>query len=543
VRKHLLQSCSAALVAAALLLSACQPRQSAPSTAQGDQRPAAPAAQGQPAQPAGKPGGTLTVALFKDIVVLNPLLRTSSTDQSVRELIFEPLLRLDSRGAVVPGLAESWEISPDGKMYTFKLRRGVKFHNDQEMTAEDAKFAVDWTLNPRNAAYGREELALVERAETADPYTLRMYLKQPSAAFLAMLTSIKPFSVIPQGSLEDGLEKPAAFPPGTGPFKFVQWEPKQRIVLERHPDYWGEKPLVDRIIFRPIEDSSVRITALRAGDVDMVERSPYEWVREIKDGKLRGIGYAEASYAGFRHVVFNVAAPPFDNKTLRHAIAHAIDKQELLHAAYFGFGEPGDQKFPKGHTWYIDGVPSPAYDPDRARALLREAGYNGQEIPFLMEQGPEILATGTTLQAQLKKVGVNIRLDTFEQSAYADRQRRGDFAFMVAGSTNDADPSPTYTRDMRCETDLTRRGQNQAGYCDKDMDALLDRAETELDPARRREAFRQIMLKRNDDLAWFPIGFVPRYFTFRDHVKGFTTDSEGRFVHADGGLTRAWLDK
>jgi peptide/nickel transport system substrate-binding protein len=242
-------------------------------------------------------------------------------------------------------------------------------------------------------------------------------------------------------------------------------------------------------------------------------------------------------------MAFNVVAPPFDNKKLRHAVAHAIDKREILHAGYYGFGEPADQKYPRGAAWYIEGLPSPAYDPERARALLREAGYDGRPLVFIVEQGSELQAAATTLQAQLKRVGVEVRLETQEYSAYVARQRRGEFDFVIGGAGHFADPSATYAPDLRCEPDRTRRASNQPGYCDPEMDALLERAESELDPARRKALFHQVVTKVADDLPELYIGFVPRYFTFRDHVKGFTSDYEGRFMHAEGGLSGTWIDR
>jgi peptide/nickel transport system substrate-binding protein len=453
--------------------------------------------------------------------------------------MFEPLLELDDKGEAKPLLAERWEISPDGKTYTFHLRRGIKFHNGQEMTAEDAKFAIDYSLDPKNAATGRESLLGVARAEAVDPHTLRLQLREPSAGFLASLTSIKAFSLVPRGSIEEANEKPVSFPAGTGPFKFVEWQSRQRIALERHDDYWGDKPFVEKLVLRPIEDSTVRITALRAGDVDMVERAPYEWVREVRDGKLPGIGFAEASTGGYRVFAFNVAAPPFDNAKLRHAFAQAADKRELLHAAYYGFGEPGDQAYPKGHTWYVEGVTSPTFDLEKARALFREAGYTGQDLPFLVRQAGEEAAFAATLQAQMKKLGVNIRIDTADNASYTDRLRRGEFAFMLTGGSHDADPGRTYARDLRCPPDANKRDENQAGYCDPEMDALLTRLDAEMDPARRRDMVKQLVAKLNQDLPYLPIGFVPRYFMFRDAVKGFTTDGEGSFL----GLNNTWLDR
>jgi peptide/nickel transport system substrate-binding protein len=298
---------------------------------------------------------------------MNPLVATSSNDKWIRELMFEPLLGIDLRGQLQPNLAERWTVSDDGTLYTFELRKGVRFHNGQEMTADDAKFAIDYTLNPANGAYGRTRLGVIDRVEAIGPYSLRVYLTQPAPAFLSQLTTIQSFSVVPRDSIPEGVEKPGTFPPGTGPFKFVEWQPKQRVVLERYDDYWGRKALLDRVVLRPIEDGSVRFTALRAGDVDLVVRVPLEWTRQLVSGELRGLVAFEAPQGALHRIQFNTAIPPFDDKRLRQAVAHAIDKKEILDAAFYGFGEPVDQKYPRGHVWHFDGVPSPAYDPERAR--------------------------------------------------------------------------------------------------------------------------------------------------------------------------------
>jgi ABC-type transport system substrate-binding protein len=411
------------------------------------------------------------------------------------------------------------------------------------MTAEDVKFAMDYTMNPRNGARGFALLNLVERVDAVDPHTINVYLKQVSAAFLAMLTDIQAFSVIPKDSLEEAVDKPARFPPGTGPFKFVEWQPRQHILLERHADYWGQKAFVDKLVLRPIEDATIRITALRAGDVDLIERAPYEWAREILDGKMRGIGFVEAPYAGYRQIRFNVAGSPFESKRLRHAVAHAIDKQELVDAVYFGFGAPADQKYPKGQAWYMDGVPTLTYNPDRARALLREIGYNDEPIEILSETTSDVQAATTVIQAQLKRVGINARIVTLENNAYRALIQQGSFAFLFGGSDFKLDPSSTYSAELHCEPDLKKRASNSSGYCDPEMDALLERAETELDEAQRRALVKQIVTRKSDDIPQLPIMFVPRFFAFRDYVKGFTSDADGSFRWFHGGLNYTWLDK
>jgi peptide/nickel transport system substrate-binding protein len=418
----------------------------------------------------------------------------------------------------------------------------VKFHDGQEMTAADAKFAFDYTLEPKNSAYGHKMLSLVERVEASDSHTLRMVLKQPSPVILPILGSIKSSSVIPNGSLQEGVDKPATLPPGTGPFRFVEWQPRQRIVVERNENYWGHKPYLDRVILAPIADDSVRFTALRAGDVDLVERTPYEWVRQVLDGSVRGIGVSEARLAGYRRLLFNAADPPFENKKLRQAVAYALDKQELLHAAFFGFGTPVDQKYARGHTWYFEGLTGPSHDLEKARALLREVGYNGEVLEIASDGTSTDQTEATTLQAQLRRAGINARINSMEPSALRQALREGAYQFLTSGATYDPDPSMMYAR-LRCEADPRKRSDNSPAYCDKDVEAWLERGETETDSNRRRELYRQVVAKALEDVPELPIGFVPRFYTFREYVKGFTTNDEGNFLYPGGGLAYTWLDK
>lgn len=489
-----------------------------------------------------KRGGTLTMAIRKDVSIMNPLIRTMSTDQSIRELIYESLLVLDAKGAIKPRLAESWEVSKDGKVYTFHLRRGVKFHNGQEVTAEDAKYAIDYTLNPKNGAYGRSRLSLVEGAKALDKYTLKIYLKARSAAFLSALTDIKAFSFIPKGSIQS--VKPTEFPPGTGPFRFVEWKAKQRVVFERFENYWGPKPYLDRVILRPIRNATVRFTALRAGDVDIVERTPYEWVKQVSDGKFQGIKIIQAAFAGYRSMFFNVFDPPFKNQKLRLAVVHAIDKKEILQAAYYDFGTTADQKYPKGHVWYVEGLASSTYDPTKAKMLLKEAGYKGEAIPMNIQKNEAIEAMATVLQAQLKRVGINIKLQAFDFGAYRAKIRRGESTLTLTGGGYFADPVTTYRSSLHCEQDPRKRASNWTGYCNKRLDTLFEELDTELNQQNRKKILTQIVTKVNDDVPILSIGFVPRFFTVRDYVKGFTTnDDGGRFVWGGGGLTHTWLDK
>ena len=490
-----------------------------------------------------KRGGTLTMAVRRGPSLMNPMISTKSSEARVRELMFESLLGIDQKGNIQPNLAESWETSADGKLITFRLRRGVKFHNGREMTATDAKFSMDYTMNPKNGAWGLSALSGVDRIEVADKYTLKLSMKNPSPGILYALTSIRSFSVIPEGSLKEGVRKATEYPPGTGPFKFVEWKRRQRVVFDRFDDYWGQKPFVDRVILRAISNAAVRFTALRAGDVDLIERAPYEWVKMVVGGKVKRIDFVKAQYAAFRSMDFNVVFPPFDNKKLRLAVAYAINREEILRAAYFGLGEPTDQRYPKGHSGYMNGVPSASYDPKKAAALLKESGYKGESIEIMLNQGEAAETEATVLQAQLRRIGMDLKLKVMDRGAALDARRRGKYTIKIAGGGFDVDPLEAYTG-LKCEAERrTKRVRNENGYCDSEMDQLLAKAAKEMDPAKRMDFLKRIVTKVNADVPKIYIGYAPRIFAFRDYVKGFTTNAEGDFRPWGGGLNHVWLDK
>ena len=423
-----------------------------------------------------KRGGTLNVGISREPVLMHPLVATGSVERKIRELMFESLLGIDINGKIQPSLAESWTITENGRLYTFNLRRGVKFHDGREMTGEDVKYAVTYAMNPKNGAYGFSMLAPVERIETDGKYVVKFFLKKPSPPFLASLTDIQPFTVVPKESLPEGVNKLDRFPPGTGPFKVLEWQPGQRFVFERFPDYWGHKAFIDRLILRTIPDGAIRFTAVQAGDVDMIEFTPFEWVKQVSDGKIKGLHLVKAPYASFRRIVFNVAAPPFNNKKMRQAIAYAIDKRELMHAAFFGYGEPVDQRYPAGHSGFIEGFPPQSRDPAKAAALLKEAGYKGEVIAVNSYPG-EYEPMITTLQAQLKKVGINVKIEMMDFGAHRGRIRSGDYTLNVTGGNLETDLYEAYGANRRCESDLKKRRVNLSGHCDKEVESLLDQAE------------------------------------------------------------------
>ena len=431
---------------------------------------------------------------------MNPLVNTSSTESRIRELMYEPLLAVTPRAQSNRASQSLGKCPKIGKLYTFKLRKNVKFHNGKEMTADDIKFALDYTLNPKNGAYGFEDLNAVERAEVADKYTLKIYMKHHNPLLPTVLTEIRSFSAIPNESLPEGLRKPATFPPGTGPFKFVEWQPGQRIVFERNDDYWGHKAYVDRVIMKEIGDNTVRFTALQAGDVDMIERTPYEWVQQIIQGKVKGhrccqSGARRRAQSGIqrRRSAFQQQETSSSDSP-RH-------RSEGNHAG--GLLRLGRHGRPALSERPLSGISRMcrrrASMPIRAKALLKEAGYKGETLELMGNRGEVADIEGAAIQAQLKRIGVKVELKILERASALEIRRQGKYMFKLAGGCDYPDPLPAY-EEYACEPNLRNRRLNESGYCDKDYDALLRKAEGEVDLEKRKAIFKQVVAKLTDDL-------------------------------------------
>jgi ABC-type transport system substrate-binding protein len=493
-----------------------------------------------------KTGGKLVFGLEKDITSLNPFVRTQSTDEMVRNLFYEALLDTDPNGNIIPSLAESWNVSKDGLDYTFKLRSGVKFHNGQEMTAEDVKWSAEYSMNPKNGATGLNYLKHVKSVAALDRYTVRFTLKAPIAPFLAYLASIKAFSVAPKESVPQGVETVPSFPPGTGPFQFKEYKPGREVVFTRFKDYRQKGlPYLDEVVLRPVEEPTVRFASLRAGDLDMIERTPYAFVRKVDAAEVRGIKATAASGAGFRRIIFNVLEPPFNNPNLRLAVAYAIDKKQYLQGAFWGYGTPTDQRVPMGNSWFVK-MPQRERDAAKVKALLKEAGVVGDFEPELLgRKGAE--EEHQVLERQLADAGIKVKVTVLEFGAYRQRQRSGDFQMILYGGDLPIDPHDTYPVDYGClgleEAKAKKRTLNVSGYCNKEAEKIMEEAGKITDQKRRYEIYAKALPLIFGDAPEVPLAFVPRFYTYHDKVKGFVTDADGRINATTFGISRVWVDK
>ena len=492
---------------------------------------------------APKYGGRLVLGIRNDITGLNPFLRTSSTNIYVRHLMYETLLDFDKNGKPISSLAESWKVSADGKVYTFNLRKGVKFHDGKDLTAEDVKWSVEYALDPNNGATGFPMLRSIEKVNAKEKLTVEFVLKNVDASFLSLVASIRPFPIVPNRSIPSVKAELPGFPPGTGPFVFRDYKPAREIVLARNKNYWRKDlPYLDELILKPVLEDQVRFTGLRAGDLDMIERTPYSFIAKILKGEFRELKMTVAKYAGYRRILFNVGDPPFNDVRLRRAVRFAVDRMKYIEGAFWGFGEPADQLFPKGSPWHVK-LPQIKRDPAKVKAMLKEAGVGPEwEVELIGQKSEE--EELQVIHQQFTTAGIKTKVTVLERGARVKRESSGDFMMVLSGSDIPDDPADEFQGEFGCaeeEVKAKRRTENSAGYCNKEVDRLLDTAVKTRDQKKRYELYAKVIQIFHEDVPDIALAYVPRYFAYQQKVRGFETDDDGRFNIPDAGLSRVWI--
>ncbi|MBX9450558.1 MAG: ABC transporter substrate-binding protein [Mesorhizobium sp.] len=358
------------------------------------------------------------IAQRTDIVigmVLEPphLDPTAGAAAAIKEVgyanIFEGLTRIGPDGAVQPGLAESWEISDDGKVYTFKLHTGVKFHDGADFSADDVKFSIDRAMaedsvNPQKGLY-----SAIEKVEVVDPATVVVTLKHPQGAFLWNM-GWGEAAIVSPASADGNKEKPI----GTGPFKFENWAKGSSITLVKNPDYWGEEVALDKAEFRIIPDAAAAVPALLSGDVHAFSNMPAgDALPQIEsDPRFKVV---IGSTEGETVLATNNKKEPFDKLEVRQAIAHALNRDEIIAGTPPGLGVPIGSHFAPHHPAYVDLTGTYPYDPEKAKELLAQAGFpDGFSATLKLPPPGYARDGGQIIASQLRQVGINLEIIPLE---------------------------------------------------------------------------------------------------------------------------------
>ena len=460
------------------------------------------------------PEDVLVVAQIAEPKSMDPHAVTAVNDFRILVNLYDGLVRFaDGTLEVEPALAESWEVSEDGTVYTFELREGVSFHDGTPFDADAVRFNFARMLDEEHPYHDTGPFPLsfffqaVEEVEVVEPLTVRFHLSEPYAPFLSNLAYPTGLIVSPAAVREHG-EDFGRNPAGTGPFAFRTWEANRQVAVERNADYWEGAPPLRGVVFRPITDANARVAEMLAGNVDLMVEVPPDNVEMFdSDPAFR---YQEQPGPHLWFLILNTREAPFDDVRMRRAVNYAIDKQAIVRDVLQGTATVATGPTPAAFGWaYNEELEPYPFDPDRARALIAEAGYgDGVEVVFFVTEGGsgmlDPVAMGTAIQADLADVGIDAEIRTFEWNTFLDRvnaglEGRADMAEM-AWMTNDPDTLPYLA--LRSEAMPEDGGFNSGYYSNPEVDRLLEEARRATDRAERARLYKEMQRIVYADAPW-----------------------------------------
>jgi peptide/nickel transport system substrate-binding protein len=481
--------------------------------------------------PNAKSGGTLKVGLQADPAELDPHKTSLTAAWHVIEHIYDGLVSVSPALTPVPALAESWEISADGTVYTFKLRPGVKFHNGREMTADDVKYSFERIIDPATASPALSDFEVIASIESPDATTSVITLKSADASFMSKLMGYAA-KVVPQEEVEKNTDL-QNISVGTGPFKFVEYVPQSSFKVEKNPDFWiPGLPYLDGIEFTIVSEATSRTAALVSNTVDFIEYAPVQDMETFKgDSNLAVTGDANTN---IRYMAINVSREPYDKIEVRQAIAKAIDRGPVIDASVFGFGAPMVSVFPETY-WAGMAQDIVAPDIEGAKALLEKAGVSGLKPRITSWAQYAFLSNAAVvIQEQLKAIGIEAELDLQENATYLAGYRGGDFDFSVTGTSGYIDPNDTLYGNFKTGGD-----NNGIKYSNAEVDSLLDQGLAETDQTKRADIYRQIQTILIADLPWVNLFIANQYEAMKAIVKGYVHLATG----SNAFFRETWLDQ
>ncbi|MFC4667842.1 ABC transporter substrate-binding protein [Seohaeicola nanhaiensis] len=418
----------------------------------------------------------ITVAMQLEPPHLDP---TSAAAQAIDSVlytnVFEGLTKFQGDGSIVPGLAESWDISEDGLVYTFHLHDGVKFHDGTTMDGEDVKFSLDRARAEDSTNAQKALFAAVDTVEVVDPLTVKVTLKEPNGLFLFNMAWGDAVIVAPES-----IENIKTTPIGTGAFKFVSWTQGDKIELARNADYWGAAPALETATFKFISDPTAAFAAMMAEDIDVFSGfpAPENLPQFEADPRFQVL---VGSTEGETILAMNNKRPPFDNVKVREAVAHAIDRQAIIDGAMFGYGTPIGTHFAPHNPDYEDLTALSNHDPEKSKALLAEAGMaDGFSTTLHLPPPSYARRGGEIIAAQLAAVGIKAEIVNVEWAQWLETVFRGkDFGLTIVSHTEPMDIG------------IYARPDYYFQYDNKAFQDLMAELNRTTDPAKRSEMLKQ----------------------------------------------------
>ena len=469
---------------------------------------------------------TLRIALREDADMLDPTLARSYVGRIVFAGLCDKLFDINDKLEIVPQLATGYEYT-DPKTLVIHLRTGVKFQDGTVMDAAAVKYSLDRHLTMTGSAR-RAEINVLDHVDVVDPQTVRLVLKGPSAPFLSQLTDRAGMIVSPKAAEAEGKDF-ALHPVCAGPMKFVERVAQDRIVLERFADYWNKDAIhVDRVIYQPIPDSSVRLANLQAGSVDIVEYVvPTDTDAVKRNPRLRLLTYDGLGYQGITYNVGNgpkADSPIGKSALVRQAFDMSIDREALMQVVYNGMFPPAAQAVAPESPFYDPDVKPMVRNIEKAKALLKQAGVKTPvTVEMIAPNSPDIRQMAEVIQSMTAEAGFDVKITAMEFASSLDNAQQGGFQTYLLAWSGRIDPDGN----LYSFLDSTAGPQNYGKYASPAMDKLLDDARAEQDMAKRKALYGQIAELTQKDL---PISYIytTRYFNgLSTKVTGFKPVADG----------------
>ena len=494
---------------------------------------------------AAPPKDAMVVGLLAEPVTMDPPQITDLNSTRVIKRMFEGLTAQElGTYKIVPGLAQSWDISKDGLTYTFHLRPNVKFHDGTPLTAEAVKFCFDRQMNDQGPFYAtgtypyvKGFLGNVAGVEVVNPGTVQIRLKSPLTPFLQYLAHHSLYIYSPEALKKWGKDV-VKHPVGTGPFKLETWEPGVRVVLTRNDQYWGGAPKIRQAIYVPIIEAQARLSAIKTGEIDMTMDVPPDSLQDLR--KDPDVVVAEANSSAVWYVALNTRHPALKDKRVRQALNYAVQKDAIIRDILKGTAIVATTPLsPVYGPYHEDKTVRYPYDPEKAKALLKEAGYaSGFDVTFFVPESGSGMQSpvemGTVIQANLAAVGVRAKIQTMEWGAYL--KKYVDSPDMAEMSWNPSIGDPDHMMYMLLSSDRFPPAFNAGYYQNPRVDELLRKGRTTIDDRERVPLYKEAQRLVMEDAPWIFVDHGKQVIVYRKRVQGFKLHPNFDLV-----LTQVWL--
>jgi peptide/nickel transport system substrate-binding protein len=433
---------------------------------------------------------TLRIGLAEDPDILDPTMARTYVGRIVFASFCDKLFDIDEKLNIVPQLALSHETSADGKEMTIKLRPGVKFHDGEPFDAEAAKFSLERHLNMQGS-FRKPELATVDHVDVVDPLTIKLVLKTPFSPLIAQLTDRAGMMVSPKAAKEAG-DKFGLHPVCAGPYKFVERVQQDRIVFEKFADYWNkDNVFIDRVVYLPIVDSTVRLANLKSGGLDLIERVLATDIKDVHaDSRIKLSTALELGYLGLTININNDKnkGPLSQSDKVRQALDLSIDREAINQVVFNGEFTPGNQWVSPEHPYYQKAFPIQKRDIAKAKALLKESGAAlPVSVDFMVTKGPENEAVAQVLQSMAAEAGFDLKIRLIEFATSFKQAQAGEFQAFLIGWSGRIDPDGNSYVFLH-----TNAPQNDGKYSNPDADKALEDARLVTDPAQRKATYEKL---------------------------------------------------